>query len=1826
MVFMDRYICIHGHFYQPPRENPWLEEIEIQDSAHPFHDWNERITSECYGPNAVARILNHNWKIEQLINNYSRISFNFGPSLLEWLDKKYPAIYARILEGDRLSQERYGGHGSAIAQVYHHGIMPLANRRDKETQILWGIQDFEARFQRKPEGMWLAETAVDLETLDLLAEYGIRFTILSPYQAARVRPLDADAEGWHDVQDGSIDPTMPYRQTLPSGREIDLFFYHDRLSQAVAFDRLLNTGEGFSQALLEGFRDRPGAQLVHIATDGESYGHHRHHGDMALAFALHSIETQQVARLTNYGEFLGLFPPRYAVEILENTSWSYHHGVDRWWRESGCNTGQHGWSQAWREPLREALDWLRDTVAEPFEALGREVLRDPWAARNDFIHYRLQPTPEVLEEYIHEHAALEPSRSDRSTILKLMELQRNALLMFNSCGWFVDEVSGIETVQLLMYAGRVIQLAEELFERELEPGFLQILEKAPSNLPEHVNGRKIYEKWVKPARIGWHKIAAHYAISSLFEEYPETTQLFRYAIERHEQRSFQAGRVRFLIGHARLESLITREAWPFQYAVLHMGDHHVNCGVGPYQDAASFEAVVADCAAACERVDYPHLIRLMDHHLGESSYSLASLFRDEQRRVLKRVLRESLSETEAIYARIHEQQLPLMRFLEHLEVPLPRAFRTATEFLYTTDLRWALQDEDPDFEHIKQLLLEAQQWEVPIDAAQMGYRFSRLLGRVGERWQEAPEQMELLETLRQGVELARSVALEINLWRVQNSYFQVRAAHWSRLLRRAARGRPVALAWMEEFVELGELLDVEVSGMRETVAQIQQAPSVIDLVQGLIQQRIVPSATYRLQLHQNFPFDKAQEILPYLRQLGISTCYLSPILKARKGSMHGYDICDHTVINPELGGEEAFLHFSDTAQSLGLTVLLDTVPNHMGIGDVSNRWWMDVLENGIHSRYASYFDIDWRPVNPDLNDKILLPILGDQFGLELEGGKLRLNYIQGAFQLHYYDHTLPVATVSQRMILERTLELLQKSLPADHEDVLELESIITALEYLLPGMSRRRERVDELYREKEIIRRRIRDLEAESEAMRDALERTVGLFNGRVADPTTFDHLDQLVEAQSYRPAFWKVAMEEINYRRFFDVNDLAAIRVERPEVFEATHRMFLRYLGEGRAMGLRIDHPDGLRDPTDYFRRLQQHAIHAILAHQLPSERDREALLEEVGQALQQLQQTQDLEAAPWAVYVVAEKILAEDETLPAQWTTAGTTGYDFMNLVNSLFVDMEHREAFDILYREYLGVPIQYKDLLNSCKKRIMLVSMASEINSLSHQLDRLAERNRQYRDFTLNSLTFAIREVIAALPVYRTYIVDPEAVTLRDRLLIENTIRESKGRNPRTAESVFDFIGDTLLLRNLERFQEAERPKLIDWVMRFQQMTGPIMAKGVEDTAFYIYNRLISLNEVGGEPPLFGCSLETYHEHTLNRYRHFPHSMLASSTHDTKRSEDVRARINVLSELPAEWRSALFVYSQLNAQHLTQVDELAAPSPNDQYLLYQTLIGAWPPGPLNAAAFAEFRQRIIQYMLKATKEAKDRTSWINPVAEYDQAVERFITAILPDDPNDPFLVELRPLQKKVAYFGYFNSLAQLVLKYTSPGLPDLYQGNELWDFSLVDPDNRRPVDYPLRQQLLDQLQQRLGDLGEDLRPLHQEYLDAMEDGRSKLFVTYQLLQLRWQHPELFARGDYQPLYANEAYQTHICAFARQYGSHRLVVVVPRLLVRLLGGEQRTPLGQPCWGAGQLSLPQGWSGTFCPLFGGPSMPAENGVLPLADLFASFPVAVLTQLGPEGL
>jgi (1->4)-alpha-D-glucan 1-alpha-D-glucosylmutase len=962
-----------------------------------------------------------------------------------------------------------------------------------------------------------------------------------------------------------------------------------------------------------------------------------------------------------------------------------------------------------------------------------------------------------------------------------------------------------------------------------------------------------------------------------------------------------------------------------------------------------------------------------------------------------------------------------------------------------------------------------------------------------------------------------------------------------------------------------------------------------------VEEHPLPDATYRLQFNRAFTFRDAANLVPYLASLGVTHCYASPYLKAGTGSMHGYDIQDHTALNPEIGTAEDYQAFVTRLREHGMRQILDVVPNHMGVSGEANAWWMDVLEHGPSSPYASFFDIDWMPLKRDLAHKVLLPVLGDQFGRVLEDQQLVLKHDDGTFRVHYYDHSFPVATQTIGLVLKHRLDELVQRLGNEQPHVLEYHSILTAISHLPARSETDPEKINELRREKEVIKRRIAELCRASDGVRSFIAENTRIFNGTRGDSQSFDLLEQLLEAQAYRLAYWRVAADEINYRRFFDINELAAICMENGDVLQKTHELIFQLLAQGSVHGLRIDHPDGLYDPAEYLRRL--HAAHAA---RCPG-----------GDPL----------------YVVVEKILEPGERLPSDWPVNGTTGYEFLNALNGLFVDRTHAREFDRIYTLFTRDRRSFRDLVYQSKKLIMNVSMSSEISVLGHQLDRISEQNRWSRDFTLNGLTDALREIIACFPVYRTYITE-SAVSDRDRRYVETAVSRAKRKNPATSASIFDFVADTLLRPagdGAARPTEAARRRFVG---KFQQLTGPVMAKGVEDTACYVYNRLISLNEVGGDPEKFGVSVASFHQHNQDRLVHWPHSLLATSTHDTKRGEDVRARINALSEVPHEWRSHVFRWTRWNQRKKHMVDGELAPSRNDEYHLYQTLIGTWPFRPLAAYRRAQYVERIEQYMIKATREAKAHTSWISPNEAYEEAMRSFIGDLLCERPKNAFLADFEPFVRDIADCGIWNSLSQTLLKLTCPGVPDTYQGADLWDFRLVDPDNRQPIDYSVRQAILRSLQKRIASSGGDLSQLAADLVSNRQDGQVKLYVLLQSLGCRRRHPALFTSGDYIPLEASGAKRDHLCAFARKHGEALAVVVVPRMCARLTGFAA-PPLGA-CWEDTAVRLPSSVAGVeLRNALTGELVPhhesADGRAIRASELFDKFPVALLAPARPVG-
>jgi (1->4)-alpha-D-glucan 1-alpha-D-glucosylmutase len=972
----------------------------------------------------------------------------------------------------------------------------------------------------------------------------------------------------------------------------------------------------------------------------------------------------------------------------------------------------------------------------------------------------------------------------------------------------------------------------------------------------------------------------------------------------------------------------------------------------------------------------------------------------------------------------------------------------------------------------------------------------------------------------------------------------------------------------------------------------------------------IPRATYRLQFNRDFTFAQAADLVPYLDELGISHCYASPYLRARAGSPHGYDIIDHAALNPEIGSQEDYRRFVTILHQHAMGQILDLVPNHMGVGGSDNAWWLGVLENGPASVYAQFFDIDWEPAKLELQGKVLLPTLGDHYGSVLEGGELQLKFdaARGELAVHYYEHRFPVDPATYPLVLGRRLERLVMSLGPESPFLLEFQSVVTAFEHLPPRRDSRPHRVAERDRDKEIRKQHLVRLCQACPDIQRFIEGNVKEFNGQAGDSASFDHLHRLLEAQAYRLAYWRVASDEINYRRFFDINDLAGLRMENEQVFEATHSLVRDLIAQGDLDGLRIDHPDGLQNPLQYYERLARYTIQPVttpLAGDASSNGHREK---------------------PRAPYVVVEKILAAYEHLPEDWPVHGTTGYDFANQVNGLFVHPGSEQQMDQIYAQFIGRGFEFEDLLYERKHLIMRVALASELNVLANQIERISETDRHSRDYTLNGLRDALMEVVACFPVYRTYVASDQ-MSADDRRYVEWAVARAKGRNPAADVSIFDFIRDALLPEQHAAQDEATHQSLVAFAMKFQQYTAPVMAKGLEDTAFYVFNRLVSLNEVGGDPRRYGTSIAAFHRANQERLKRWPHAMLATSTHDSKRSEDVRARIDVLSEIPMEWRRRLARWTRLTRRKRRISEGRPVPSRNDEYLLYQALVGAWPLDPLDAETLALFRERIASYMLKAVREAKVYTSWVNPNQEYEEALLHFVDGLLTEPDRNPFLADFVPFQRSISRFGMLNSLSQVLLKLTCPGVPDVYQGNEIWDFSLVDPDNRRAVDYARRRRMLEELRQQMSADPGARADAARELFDKLEDGRAKMYVTWTALSVRREWSELFEKGDYVPLLGEGSFAEHLCAFSRTHGPQCLVTIAPRWYATMQETAQtKIPLGA-AWADTSIELPTlSEDPQFLNLLTGevlvPELRDGRWMLAAKELFASFPAALLRPLG----
>jgi len=948
-----------------------------------------------------------------------------------------------------------------------------------------------------------------------------------------------------------------------------------------------------------------------------------------------------------------------------------------------------------------------------------------------------------------------------------------------------------------------------------------------------------------------------------------------------------------------------------------------------------------------------------------------------------------------------------------------------------------------------------------------------------------------------------------------------------------------------------------------------------------------PVSTYRLQFNKEFTLDDAAHLAPFLSDLGITDVYASPILKATPGSMHGYDICDHSQINPEIGGSEALERLSAELQSRGMGLILDFVPNHMGINEHENLWWRDVLENGPSSEYARFFDIDWTPLKAELRDKVLLPILGEQYGVALDSGKLQIALSSdGRFSLHYFDRDLPLNPKQICILLRHNLDNLKAEHAEESPELTEFLSILFHLEHLPSSEQTDMTSVSERSREKEVAKRRLAALMNESAEISRHLEANIREFNGKPGEPPTFDLLHDLLERQPYRLSSWRTATHEINYRRFFDINELAAIRMEDTEVFNATHALVLQLIAKNMVTGLRLDHVDGLFDPRAYFDRLH----------------------EAVGPERQ--------------IYLVVEKILTEGERLPEDWAVHGTTGYEFLNILNSLYVDKSAAREFQKLYNRITGSRRSFQEVVYSSKKLIIETSMASEMHVLAHELNRISESDRHYRDFTLLSLQEALTEVVSCFPVYRTY-VSASGWSEFDKRNIDAAIRDAVHRNPAQETSIFRFIRKMLLPAPRATLSAEEHARRLRFAMKVQQYTGPVQAKGVEDTAFYRYCPLLSLNEVGGNPTHFGERTEEFHDANRERAERYPLGLSATSTHDAKRGEDARARLNILSEIPAIWGQQVKLWMRINSSARTIVQDGPAPDRSDEYIYYQALLGAWPAGQTQVTS--EFVSRMSQYLSKATKEKKIHTSWITPSPQYDEAVEEFVKQTLVGPRAKPFLAQFLPFQQRVAELGMINSLSQLTLKIASPGVPDFYQGSEVWDLNLVDPDNRRPADYVAHSRTLAEISERLGQgrLCCAKLAVAADLLGHWSEGGVKLFLTSQGLSVRRHKPDLFLRGQYLALGASGSAASNVVAFGRRFEDDVAIAVAPRLITGVAGFERGLPLGS-AWGDTRLDLGELASRSFQNVFNGQNVQAQDGWVPLQELFAKFPVALLTSFEDE--
>lgn len=1050
----------------------------------------------------------------------------------------------------------------------------------------------------------------------------------------------------------------------------------------------------------------------------------------------------------------------------------------------------------------------------------------------------------------------------------------------------------------------------------------------------------------------------------------------------------------------------------------------------------------------------------------------------------------------------------------------------------------------------------------------------------------------------------------------------------------------------------------------------------------------MPAATYRLQFGSHLSFTDAAGHVSYLNALGASHVYSSPIFRARPDSEHGYDVCDHNELAPSLGGTEGFRKFSNALRAVGMGQILDFVPNHMAAA-AENPWWNDVLENGPASPYSGYFDIDWQPIKDELVNRVLLPILGAQYGEVLESGQLQIAHRDGAFFVRYFDFELPLSPKTTAPLLAHRFEQLKAALGETSEACIEFQSILTALDHLPPQTATTPEAVVERHREKEVIKRRLRDLENASPEVARFVAENVQEFNGQAGQPASFDRLAGILDQQPYRVSHWRTAADEINYRRFFDINGLAALCMEKPDVFLHAHRLTADLLAEGDLQGLRIDHIDGLYAPEAYLWRLQwtylarlakiafdglpREAVEAVtiasdppaaspapqggaetfatvaplgwprigptvvdrlcerLGLPLPGPADQSALFgpDVVLPERQLAERPHSVRQRTLPLFVVVEKILGPDEPLPASWPVAGTTGYDSLQMIGGVFVDPRGWRDVQRFYRRFTGRYTPFGEIVHDCKRLILRVSMSSELQMLAHRLNRISEQHRRSRDFTLNMLRYALREILSCFPVYRAY-PGPDGVSERDRRFVRQAVAEAKRRNPATESTIFDFIREVLLLEHPAGLAEQAIRDREFFTGRFQQVTSPVMAKGVEDTAFYVYFPLVSANDVGGDPRGAVRSVTDFHRENQASRKRGLHGLLSSTTHDTKRSEDVRARINVLSEIPDEWSTAVRRWTRLNRKLRVQIDSDSAPSHNDEYLFYQTLAGVWPLAQQSDEQHVTLIERMQQYMQKAIREAKQVTSWVSPNQAYEDAVQQFVRGSLERRAGNLFLEDFVAFHERVIDAGLYAALAQLTLKLTSPGVPDIYQGQELWDFSLVDPDNRRPVDFAMRQRLLDELR-AAGTDEKNWQAFARGLAADPRDARLKLLVTWKLLQLRRESVALFRQGEYVPLTLTGPHAEQAIAFRWKLSASEaareqsVVVVVPRILARSLltesGQDRRTPMTSELWTDTHVVLDDPSPQSYRHAITHRALTATSDGLPLAELFSDFPVAVLASM-----